>query len=88
MMGKAIDMTGMKYNKLTCLQKLEERDNGHIQFLFECECGTVIKARGGDVRQGKTKSCGCHKLEYIKEVNKGKNNEQRRLAKIERMKNK
>lgn len=76
-MGVAIDMSGKKYNRLTCIEKLEERQKGHIMWRFKCDCGKVITARGGDVRQGKTVSCGCRTIEIGKN-NKGKSNEERR----------
>lgn len=65
-MGRAIDMTGKKYNRLTVIGKCEQRDNGHVMWKFKCECGKIIQARGGDVRQGKTMSCGCHNIEQIR----------------------
>lgn len=84
-MGKAIDMTGNKYGRLTCVEKLEERDNGHIQFKFECECGNVVIVRGGDVRQGKTISCGCLKVERVKKATKGISPKERKRIKQERL---
>ena len=48
-MGVAIDMTGKKYNRLTCIEKLDERQKGHIMWRFKCDCGKVITASGGDV---------------------------------------
>lgn len=59
-MGAKIDMTGKRYNKLVCLEEVG-RQKHHVLWKFQCDCGTVIIARGGDVRQNKTMSCGCYR---------------------------
>lgn len=48
------DRTGEKYNKLTFVKYI-----GDKKWLFKCECGNTIIARGASITSGKTKSCGC-----------------------------
>lgn len=70
-MGKIIDISGKKYGKLTCLEQMKERKKGHVVWKFKCECGNVVEARGIDVRQGKTVSCGCFQKSQSTKANKG-----------------
>ena len=48
------DRAGEKYNKLTFVKYI-----GDKKWLFECECGNTIIARGASIASGRTKSCGC-----------------------------
>jgi len=55
-----IDMTGMKYGKLTVIKNVGNNDNyGHAYWECLCECGNKKIIRGGSIRSGETKSCGC-----------------------------
>jgi len=69
MMGKRIDMTGMKYERLTVIDE-SNRSNGHICWNVVCDCGIKLTVRGVDLRNGNTKSCGCMKSEATIKRNK------------------
>lgn len=62
-MRKLIDETGNKYGEWTILNYIEQKDrtpeNKNLTFLAECSCGTIRPVRIGDLRNGKSKSCGC-----------------------------
>lgn len=47
------DLTGQRFGKLTVIG----RENG--DWRCSCECGGSSLATGGNLRSGKTKSCGC-----------------------------
>ena len=56
-----IDETGNRYGRLVVLEidtnsKTKDRD---ILWKCKCDCGNYTTVRSGDLRQGKTKSCGC-----------------------------
>lgn len=70
-MGKLVDLTDKRYGRLVCLERMEERRHGHVVWKFQCDCGNVIEARGVDVRNGKTTSCGCYRNERTKKANIG-----------------
>jgi len=55
---KAIDLTDQKIGRLTAIRRLPKNAEGTV-WLWRCECGTekVINLR--NIRQGKTRSCGC-----------------------------
>lgn len=57
-MGKFVDLTGQKYGRLTVLSRSPEIGY-KIKWNCSCECGGSIVARGNDLRNGGTSSCGC-----------------------------
>lgn len=55
-----VDITGNKYNRLTAVEH-----KGGRKWLFRCDCGEQVITSGADVRNGKTKSCGCYNREAL-----------------------
>lgn len=64
-MGKARDLVGQKFNRLTVLEKTNKRKNGCIVWLCQCECGNICEISGGALTRSNhpTRSCGCLKQE-------------------------
>lgn len=59
-MGKAIDITGQRFGRLTALKPTENRNSkGSIMWLCECDCGTIKEICIADLRNKGTVSCGC-----------------------------
>lgn len=58
-MASIVNMKGNKYNRLTAIKRVDNTEGKGTKWLFKCECGNDHIARGGDVRSGKTQSCGC-----------------------------
>lgn len=56
-MGKAIDITGQKFGRLTALYPT--RKNGRFAWHCKCDCGNECDVDSGNLRTGKQKSCGC-----------------------------
>ena len=54
------DLTGMKFGKLTVIEKAGYK-NRNSQWLCECECGNTTVVGKGRLTSGTTKSCGCLK---------------------------
>lgn len=50
--AKEKNITGQKFNKLTAISY-----KGNQTWLFECDCGTQVIKKAGDVKRGKTKAC-------------------------------
>lgn len=57
-MGTFIDLKGMRFGRLVVLNK-ETKSPGLIKWECICDCGRKCKIRRGDLRSGRTKSCGC-----------------------------
>lgn len=58
-MSALIDITGNKYGKLTVLRRVENAPKGKARWECRCDCGNVVIVRGGDLKYGTVKSCGC-----------------------------
>lgn len=62
---------GEKFGKLKVLSIVGRSDNNYNYFaICECDCGTRRKFDLNKLRLGRTKSCGCGRLEGIKRKHK------------------
>lgn len=55
---KQIDITGLKFGRLTALGRVGTR-NGQSLWLCSCECGSETRVVSHSLRRGATGSCGC-----------------------------
>lgn len=62
------DLTGMKFGKLTALERLDEKSGSSYVWRCKCDCGNETKVSANALLKGGTKSCGCGKIEAIKET--------------------
>lgn len=60
---RLIDMTGQRFGRWTVLSQAGNNPGGGALWSAICDCGTERVVLGGDVRNGKSKSCGCLKDE-------------------------
>ncbi len=71
-MGKLIDMVGKKFARLTVLARhgTDITPAGTIlpTWTCRCDCGTEIVVRGHSLRTGNTRSCGCLRKEYERQM--------------------
>ena len=59
------DETGNRYERLL-VQKFVGSDHANqAKWQCVCDCGNIVFARGGDLRQHKTKSCGCYAYDML-----------------------
>jgi len=66
-MGKLIDLTGKKFERLTVIERVGRSKDYQAVWLCICDCGTEKRVRSRDLKKGNTKSCGCLRLEnFIK----------------------
>ncbi len=59
-MSKVIDLTGMRFGRLTVLGRAENRDRKRAMWLCKCDCGDEKIVWGYSLRSGRTVSCGCY----------------------------
>lgn len=57
-MGRAEDLTGRVFGRLTVIERAENR-SGRACWLCKCECGNVKSYYANHLKKGSTKSCGC-----------------------------
>lgn len=56
---KAIDITGLRFGKLTVINRAENSKGGNAQWLCLCSCGNTTIATTSILRSGHKISCGC-----------------------------
>ena len=56
---RLIDMSGTVFGEWTVLKKAGNAPKGAALWLCKCSCGTERVVVGGDLRNGKSTSCGC-----------------------------
>lgn len=61
-MPAAVDLTGERFGRLVVLERAGSQC-GHVRWKCECDCGNVVYVCMGDLRSGKTTSCGCRRTE-------------------------
>lgn len=64
-MGKLIDLTGQKFNRLTVIERAYVK-KGVVYWHCICECGKEKFVNGRKLRDNITKSCGCYKSQEFK----------------------
>ncbi len=64
-MRQLIDLTGQNINRLTVIERVDNDKYGYVKWLCRCECGKETIVRGGNLKNGHTKSCGCLKKELV-----------------------
>lgn len=60
-----IDLTGKVFERLTVKRRDDTKNKRVIYWICECSCGKTCSVSGGQLSGGKTKSCGCYKLDKI-----------------------
>lgn len=56
---KAVDLAGQKFGRLTVLYRLNNYHSRYSYWLCLCDCGNFVEARGCNLKNNHTKSCGC-----------------------------
>ena len=68
-MSRLKDLTGMKFGRLTVVERSSNDKQGKTQWLCKCECGNEKVIRGSHLRSGQITSCGCYNKERMKKQN-------------------
>lgn len=68
-MAGSLDIVGQKYGKLLVVKflysKIRTKDKrAHRHYLCHCDCGREKVITTGDLRQGRTTSCGCARKRF------------------------
>ena len=64
--GRARDLTGMKFGKLTALRIYNTGKPRRVYWECQCSCGNIAVVRAGDLVSGATQSCGCYREYMVK----------------------
>lgn len=60
-MSKIIDLTDMRFGRLTVISRALNDKYGRATWLCRCDCGEKCIISGHRLRRGNTVSCGCYK---------------------------
>ena len=67
-MAYSPDLLGKKFNRLTALERIAGSRRVPVKWICECECGTIFTIRQSEMVSGRTKSCGCFRLDRLREI--------------------
>lgn len=67
-MPEKIDMTGRVIGRLSVIEECGRDKHNKALWRCRCKCGNEVTVRGGDLRNGRTTSCGCYQRERTVEV--------------------
>lgn len=81
-MGKFQDLTGKQFSRLTVIERMKNHKYGMAQWLCKCECGNLIVVTTSNLKSENTKSCGCARIETIREARKQHGQTHTRLYRI------
>lgn len=64
-MGSFLDRVGMRYGRLEVIEHKGKDNRGKHLWLCKCDCGKEKIVVGDNLSSGKSKSCGCLKIEFL-----------------------
>ena len=67
-MGRAKDLTGRRYGRLTVIERRGSDKHRKALWLCKCECGNEVVVIGSHLKSENTTSCGCLRKERRKEL--------------------
>lgn len=66
-MGKALDLTGRKFNRWQVLSRSDNTRTGKTVWRCRCDCGIEKNVIGANLIQAISHSCGCFRIERTRE---------------------
>lgn len=58
-MAKKVDLIGMRYGKLTVVERTDQREGGYCIWRCRCDCGGEILVSTKRLKNGTVTDCGC-----------------------------
>lgn len=62
-MFNSMDMLGHRFGRLVVIKEGGRTSDRHIKWLCKCDCDTFVEIKGGNLRNGRSTSCGCFQKE-------------------------
>lgn len=61
-MGAPLDLIGQRFHKLLVIARIPSTpEHPFVQWRCQCDCGSIKNYRTGELRSGRTYSCGCYR---------------------------
>lgn len=67
-MSACKDITGKQYGRWTVIKRVENSSNQRSQWLCKCACGNQKVIKLCDLRNGRSRSCGCLRKENTRKM--------------------
>lgn len=64
-MGTFIDLTGRRFGRLTVVALAGISKGRNAIWLCRCDCGKEVEVQSRNLKSGRSKSCGCLKLDLL-----------------------
>lgn len=64
------DIAGVRYGRLIALKFVDTNVYGNAVWRVRCDCGVEFETVAVNLRNGKTRSCGCYRNEIVAENNR------------------
>lgn len=65
---KALDIIGQRFTRYTIVTRGPNTPGGQARWICRCDCGAERLVRGSDLRNGKSRSCGCLQREIVRKL--------------------
>ena len=67
-MAKKVDLIGMRYGKLTVVERTDQREHGYCLWRCHCDCGNETEATEDSLMYRNVRSCRCLKQEIQRQI--------------------
>lgn len=64
-MSRAKDLTGEKFGRLLVVSRAQNDDKGRAMWNCICECGSEVTIKSTNLVEGRTRSCGCLRVNAL-----------------------
>lgn len=64
--NQAINLTGMRFGRLTAVEATEQRSKNSVIWRCRCDCGEEVLCSADSLKSGNVRSCGCLQAEQRK----------------------
>lgn len=81
-MGKALDLSGRRFGRLTILGRAGSDERGQALWHCKCDCGNASIVTSSNLRRGNSTSCGCFRNEKTSQRRKAHGQTKTRLYTI------
>ena len=62
-MGRRLELEGQRFGRLIAIDRASKTCNGHVCWLYRCDCWNVTVITEIHLKSGHTQSCGCIRAE-------------------------
>ena len=84
-MRAKLELTGQRFGRLVAIKRVKSNSRGNAQWECVCDCGNHVIVNSQQLKNGKTKSCGCYNRDLVIAKNKARANPIKRHERLYRI---